>query len=200
MRTIFKNINYEKYYKELLPYLKKDKSKQYLTLIFTLGASIFFFLFAINPTVSTIVKLRKQISDAELVHQKLQEKILNLQNLSTQYQNLENDLQLINDAVPNNPEAPTLIAQLQSLGQQSNMRISNIAVSPINVDAPISTQSSTMNFELTGISTFDNLQKFLSDLTKMQRAISVNSMQVSKTQNGDQEIELIIQGSAYFKK
>ena len=200
MIKIFKNIKYEKYYKDILPYLRKEKNQQYFTVILTLGATIFFALFAINPTISTIVKLRREINDSRFVEKKLSEKINNLSNLSSEYQNIQKDLPFVLDAIPDKPEAPTLVAQIQSIAQESSVVISKFDVSSINLTAQDASMSSSFAFEITGQGDYENLQKFSSDLINIQRIISVNSLSITEDTQTDQNLEINIKGSAYFKK
>lgn len=199
MKKIFRGIKYEKYYKDLLPYLRKEKNQQYFTIILTLGASIFFALFAINPTLSTIAKLRREIKDSRFVEKRLSEKINNLSSLSTQYQNIQSDLPIILDAIPQKPEAPTLVAQIQSIAKDSSVEISKFDVAPVNLQAQNASTSSSFSFELTGQGNYDNLQRFMSDLINMQRVVSVDSISISKDVAGE-GLEINIKGSSYFKK
>ncbi len=199
MKSLIKTSNYEKYYKDLVPYFKKEKNQKYFTLILTVSASIFFFLFAINPTLSTIAKLKKQIVDAKFVEQKLSEKINNLSSLSQEYEAIKEDLPFILDAVPNSPQAPILVGQIQSLAQQSSITITDINISPVNLSSKDTLKSSLFTFEITGKSNYENSKKFLSDLINMQRAVSLDSIQISKSISAD-EVELVLKGKAYYKK
>ena len=200
MKNLFRSTNFEKYYKDLIPYFKKEKNQQYITLILTLSASIFFFIFAINPTLSTIANLKRQVSDAKFVEEKLSQKINNLSSLSLEYQTIKNDIPFILEAVPKNPEAPTLVAQIQALAEQSSIEVTKIEILPVDLNDRNATNSSSFFFELTGSSSFENIQKFLSSLTNMQRVISVDSIQISRIIKEGQGLELAVKGSAYFKK
>lgn len=200
MKHFFGNSNYEKYYKDLVPYIKKEKNQKYIAIILSLSASIFFLLFAVSPTVSTIVNLRKQISDATFVQQKLSEKINNISTLSQQYIQIQNDISYVVDAVPQNPQIPTLVGQIQAIGQQSSVSLSNVQVSPVALTSGGSANSSSFTFEITGNSSFANIQSFLSNLTSMQRAMSVIAIQISKNSNETDSLDFTIRGKAYFKK
>src|SRR3989344_6152026 len=131
MVTSLKKIKYEKYSKAILPYLKKEKNQKYLSAFLTIGASIFFILFAINPTISTIVKLRKEISDNKLLDKALTQKINNLSALNSSYEDIKADIPLIEDALPRKPDAPILVAQIQKLAQDSGLSIDSVTVSPM---------------------------------------------------------------------
>lgn len=199
MRNFLKTSNFDKYYKDLVPYFKKEKNQQYFTIILSLTASIFFIVFAINPTISTIVNLRKQLTDAQLVDEKLTQKINNLSSLSQQYQTIEGDIPLILDALPENPEAPTLVGQIQTIGENSSVQISDIEILPINLSVKNSTKSSSFEFNVTGVGSFANIQGFLENLISMQRAVSIKSIQFVENADGE-DLSFVIKGLAYFKK
>ena len=200
MKKMFKGIKYEKYYKDLLPYFKKEKNQRYFTIILTLGASIFFTLFAINPTLSTISKLRKELEDSKFVEQKLSQKINNLSSLSTGYQSIQKDIALIHDAIPLQPEAPLLVAQIQSIAQDSGVSVTELKVLPINLNSQSATVSSAFGFQLTVEANYEGLQTFTSNLTNMQRVVSIDGISITKTEDGDQNLEIDINGSAFYKK
>lgn len=200
MKNIFKNIKYDRYYKEILPYLKKEKNQQYFAVILTLGASIFFALFAINPTISTIAHLRREVLDSKSVEKKLSDKINNLSSLSQEYQNIQKDIPYILDAIPNKPESLILAAQIQSIAQSSAVTISDIEVSPMSLDVLESTNSSSLTFTLSANGSYEDIKKFVSSLIDMQRIVSVDAISVSKTDIADDKVNLSIKGSSYFKK
>ena len=200
MKKIFKNIKYDRYYKEILPYLKKEKNQQYFAVILTLGASIFFALFAINPTLSTIAHLRREVLDSKSVEKKLSDKISNLSSLSQEYQDIQRDIPYILDAVPNQPESLILTAQIQSIAQSSAITISNIEISPMSLDVLESTSSSSLIFDLSAEGSYENIKKFVLSLIDMQRIVSVDTISVSKADIENDKVELNIKGYSYFKK
>lgn len=200
MKLFSNNSNYDRYYKNLVPYLRKENSQKYFYIILSISASIFFLIFAINPTLTTIVNLRKQISDAKFVEARLSEKINNISSLTIQYNEIENDLPILFDAIPNNPNAPELVGQIRTLGQEAEVEITSVEVLPLILTAKISTSSSTFNFEVTGSSTFDNTQSFINNLINMQRVVSINSIQVSKSSKIEDEVDFNLSGFVFYKK
>lgn len=56
-------------YLQLLPNLKGEKTQKFTTLILTFFALSFFGLLAINPTISTISELNKELEDNKFVDQ-----------------------------------------------------------------------------------------------------------------------------------
>ncbi len=200
MKKVFKNIKYDRYYKEILPYLKKEKNQQYFAVILTLSASIFFALFAINPTLSTVTHLRREVLDSRSVNKKLSDKINNLSSLSQEYQVIQKDIPYILDAIPNQPESLVLTAQIQSIAQSSEIKLSNIEISPMSLDVPESTSSSSLIFALSADGSYESIKKFVSNLIDMQRIVSIDTISISKPEITIDEVRLSIKGSAHFKK
>lgn len=195
----FKNTNFDKYYKDFLPYIEKEKNQQYLTIILTFSASILFLLFAINPTLSTITNLKKQLEDSKFVKESFEKKINSLSTLSQEYNNLESDIPIILDAIPEKPEAPTLIAQIQSIAEKNSIQLTNLSVSPINLNSEKSTSSSEFTFEVGGSSNYSNINSFISDLTKMQRVIKIDTINIRKGSSADENLDMNLRGTTYYK-
>ncbi|OGH48212.1 MAG: hypothetical protein A3A51_04270 [Candidatus Levybacteria bacterium RIFCSPLOWO2_01_FULL_39_10] len=198
MKVYIKNVDYKKYYRQILPYLKKEKNQQYLFIILTLSASIFFALFAINPTLSTIVRLRREISDSQFVNEKLTQKVNNLSTLTSAYQDIEEEIPFLLDAVPANSDAPILVGQIQTLAEEHAVVFTNISISPINLKVDSATKSSVLNFELVGNATYENIYSFLRDLINMQRIVVVDGFSLSKNDESG-NLDINIKGSAYYK-
>src|SRR6266699_3633243 len=117
----FDNLSAAKYreYLKLLPDMQKENVRAITMLIFTFAALSFFGVFAINPTLSTIITLKKQLADSSFVAEQLLTKINNLSALQTKYNLLQNDLPVLLEAIPDNAAAPTLMGQVVGLAQLS---------------------------------------------------------------------------------
>ncbi len=199
MKNIFKKSNYEKYYKDFIPYIKKDKNKQYISIILTLGVSIFFLIFAINPTITTIVKLKKDLKDSEFVEQALEKKIANMSSLFQQREKIKSDIPLILEAVPQNPEATILFAQMQSIADSSSVNLTNESTTDVPLDYSNASDSASFNFQVTASGPYENVYEFLSNLTNMQRAVSIESININNSTQGD-GIDAAIIGTTFYKK
>lgn len=189
----------EKYSKAIMPYLKNTKNQNYLTIILTIGASIFFFLFAINPTISTISKLQKEIEDNKLLDQKMSQKINNLSSLTTSYAEIEDDIPFLKDAVPQNPSTTDLIGQIQTLASQANLTIGVVEISPVNLTS-LNPKINSFNLSITASGQFNDTSRFINDLISMQRALTITSTQITRSNGSDHSVIVNIKAVAYFKK
>lgn len=200
---ILKNIKRDRYAKflELMPNFKKEKAQKYTTIILTLSASIILGIFAVSPTLSTIVKLQKQLDDDKFVEQKLQEKINNLSILQQKYSALEDDLPIVYDAIPKSSQIPLLLAQLQGLANESNVKIVNFQTFPIGVskDNILNKRFSSFDYNIVIQGDYQSMIGLLDRLVDFQRILTINNISIGKSSGNTQSLQLSVKGSAYFK-
>lgn len=199
MKKDLKSIANYKYLESLID-IKNKRTVQFAYLTFTIIALIFFGIFAINPTLSTIAKLQKELSDNQFVDEQLQRKISNLSTLQSSYANIQNDLSVIDSAIPTNPQAPILIAQIQSIASSSNIAILSAQVLPVELGKQNSSQKyGSFSFTILGQGSQDNISQFISALSTMQRIISLDQITVTKKDDGTGNFQVSIRGSGIFK-
>ena len=91
---------YSAYLQKISRFYQKKEVKIYTNLIFSLLAISVFIFFAIRPAVSTILSLNKEIKDQKEVVKRMDQKIENLKRAQKKYRSIENDLYLIEQALP----------------------------------------------------------------------------------------------------
>lgn len=198
MNTL-ENIYQNRYFKSL-PFLKEKKTKEITTLILTLAALSIFGLFAISPTLATIANLRKQLSDNELVDQRLSEKIANLTLLSQKYNLLGKDLKLIFSSLPQKPDSPLFISQVESIASTSDVKLNRFQT--FQVEYFLSQkdlnryQIFTFSFDAQG--KYSNITNFLTSFVNFERVVTVDAISFNKSPDGGLSVN--VRGKAYFKK
>ncbi|MBI2613849.1 MAG: type 4a pilus biogenesis protein PilO [Candidatus Levybacteria bacterium] len=202
MQDIAQEIAKIKYFPKL-PYLSEERSHKFLTIALTLLALSFFGLFAINPTVSTILKLKKELSDSEFIHRELETKIKNLGILRNQYNNIQTDLPIVTDAITTQPDVHILFAQVQAASQRSNVKIKklqNFEVEVIKNEKTLNKDYYSYSFAIAGSGAFEDISDFVTTITNMQRVIDIDVFSISSaTTQASQSLEFNIQATAFFK-
>lgn len=197
-----KNIVKNKYFPNI-PYLNSEKNQKFFSIILTLCAISFFGFFAIKPTVSTILKLQKELSDNEFVLNQLEVKVKNLTELKKQYLNLQSDLPIINNAITIQPDVHLLFAQIQSIAQESNItirKLQNLEVEILKNNKSKNNNYSSYSFTITGSGSFEDIPKFVQTLTNMERVIGIDTFSINNiTDQNNESLGFDIQGFAYFK-
>lgn len=194
---ILKNLR-QRNYTDLFPALKEERVQKFTKLVLTLIALSFFGLIAINPTLSTIAQLNKELADDTFVDQNLTQKISNLSTLSDKYRSLEPDLPIILASVPKNPEIPTFAAQIQSVIKNSNLDLISFQTFEVELTSTLKTYSS-FSFALGTEGTYNDISKFLNSLTSMQRIITIDNVSLTKKSIGN-SLQLNLKGRAFFRE
>lgn len=183
---------------DILTRLGGEKSRNYTMLILTFIASSLFGFFAINPTVSTIVDLKRQVADSELVNQKLDEKRKNLIILQQKYTTINQEPILA--AIPKNPQISTLVGQIQNLARNNNLAISKLQTYTVQLPTEESKKDLSFAFSLEAQSnSSDSILRFLSILVDFNRIVTIDSVSVTKATDKSNTLQLTVRGKAYFK-
>jgi Tfp pilus assembly protein PilO len=203
MQNDLNNTNKNKY-SPFFPYLKQEKSQKFFGVVLTLCVLSFFGFFAIKPTVSTILKLRKEIEDNKFVLSQLENKIRNLSGLRKQYSILQEDLPIITSAITMQPDAQILLAQIQAIAQNSNISIKSLQNSEVEIERNDATPEKDYYpyaFSISGAGSFENISKFMKTLTNMERIVNIDNISINNTSNqNSNSSEFNIQGTTFFKK
>lgn len=194
---VLKNLR-QRNYTDLFPALKEERVQKFTKLVLTLIALSFFGLIAINPTLSTIAQLNKELADDTFVDQNLTQKISNLSTLSDKYRSLEPDLPIILMSVPKNPEIPTFAAQIQSVIKSSNLDLISFQTFEVELASTPKTYSS-FSFALATEGTYNDISKFLNLLTSMQRIIAIDNVSLTKKSVGN-SLQLNLKGRTFFRE
>ncbi len=162
-----------------------------------------FSLFAIRPTIKTILTLRQDIAEQESILSQLTEKSLNLEKSRQNYQALdETSKQQLVDLLPTNPEVADLIEELSTLALQNQASISGLQFQPIEIESKeqtainITLKELTFTFNLHG--DYQRLLQIINSLNSTKRLLSIDSIQLTKPQEAP--LVMSINGKAYFLK
>lgn len=186
--------------KGLPPIFQEERIQSFITIILTLATCSVFGLFAINPTISTIVNLRKQLEDDQLVDKKLAEKIANISILQGQYEVLQVDLPVVFSAIPSSHQIPQFIGQLRAIAQQNNVHIKTLQTFPVTLSLSVASTENSFTFSLEGDGEQDAISHFITSLASFERVITLDSISINKSNEQNTSTAFVdINGKAYFK-
>ena len=192
----------------LLAPLGEEKTKQYAMLVFTLLALSFFGIFAINPTITTIVELRKKLADSELANQQLEQKIAALSALLQEYGELEEQLPAVFAAIPQDPQTVRLLSQIQTMAEDHNITVTELKSLPVSLKADKKAKKlknaekdKSVSFTLEGQATYADFERFVADLTNFERIVTITQVTIAREGRNDSEVrEILITGKAYYQE
>lgn len=202
-KNFFANLSLVQYreYLKLLPKLKDEKAIAYTWLAFTLAALSFFGIFAINPTLSTIAELNKKLDDMQFVYQKYITKAKNLSILQDAYRSLSLDLPVVADAMPQKPEVPKLVAQMNTLLSRSNLQATSLKTMGVEITPErqlSNNDASSFAFTLQASGAYDDILSFVQSATHADRLITIETISISKDAKKN-VLFLDLRGRGYFK-
>lgn len=197
---ILQNLRQSKYL-ERFPALKQEKTQKFTSVVLTFIALSFFALFAINPTISTILTLRRELADNKFTEAQLTQKINNLSTLGRQYQQIEPDIPYVLAAMPQNPEISLLVAQMQTLARDSGVLLVGLQTFQVEVSTPKTAKKkySSFTFSLSAEGNYNNIFTLIDSISNMQRVVSLDIISINRKSDQTGTIQLSIKGTAYFK-
>lgn len=187
-------------YLEIFPGLKDKNTKKFTTLILTMIALIIFGFFAINPTLSTIAHLKKELKDNKEVTEKLDQKIKNLSILQQKYSSLSDDLPKIFSSIPQTPDITTFIGQLQTLSTQENIVITRLQTFEVELPKKDTSDYSQFTFSLGIEGSYENLLNFMTEMSDFDRIVTFDNLSIGKAAGSENVLQLDIKGKVYFKR
>jgi Tfp pilus assembly protein PilO len=154
--------------------------------IFTVFAVAFFGFMALNPTISTISSLQKQLQDSQKLNKALEDKIVAITNLDQEYRQKEQAIALVLQAIPLSPEVPIFTRKMEKLASQTSVSLSRLSIGsieiyPANKSTP-SLYSFTVNFSVSGQDA--NITSFIDRMVAIDRVIAVDSISRERKTEG----------------
>ncbi len=193
-------------------YNTKPNVRIYLELILSLGTIIVFALFAIKPTILTIIDINNEIKSKEVTIEKLDKKIADLQTVSGILQNQSENLLLINQSVPSNAELEKLVSQLEKLALNNSVQISSISSSDLLIKGknekarkesdfnPLPDNPNELPISFSATGDYQNLLSFLKSVEDLRRPIKFDTLifNTSKSIDDKKVLTLSISGRVPF--
>jgi Tfp pilus assembly protein PilO len=187
--------------------------KAFLELILTLAAVSFFALFALKPTILTIIELLREIDTKEKTVEQMNTKIQNLQQAQTLYIQEEARISLLETAIPDNPAPDLFVRQIEGLATSYPVNLLGITIGEVTLlgeekiqkskkgVSPLPEESKGISFSISIAGGYQGLVNFLSALEDMRRPVKIDALniispQVEETQN----LVLVVTGRTPYLK
>lgn len=186
----------------LVVYNSRPNLKAYLELILSLGTIVIFSIYAIKPTILTIVELNNEIKSKENTVLLLTQKISNLKIASNLLQKESQNLEIIDNAVPTGANVELLVKQIEKISLDNSVAIRNFSSANIflkgNSDKKVESEL-PVSFSITG--NYQNLFQFLQTIENLRRPFRIDSFVFNSNITADNEkfIVLTISGNVPYE-
>ena len=191
-------------------YKKKVELRAFLEIILSLSTIIIFLLFALKPTVLTIVSLLQQIKEKQATLSVLTQKVSDLQKASGLLQQNRASIQNVNVAVPSLPKPNILAGQVLGLAAKNSVEILGFSVNQITLVGPSVNKSHSdfkplpgsaeeMPFSISIRGPYPNLIAFIKDFENLRFAAKIDTLGInSSVKEGGVTIVTVISGRTPF--
>lgn len=186
---------YQKYFAFIQPVVNDPLLRVYFSLALSLFLITFLVIFALSPTVNTVLGLRKKIMDEEVIIAALDAKINALVAAGENYNQQATPLALLNQALPDKPYPDGLIANVLGTATVSGVTVSSLQFKPVALTGDDNTD---VNFSLSVAGSQIQLRDFLVKLENSLRYIRLGKMVV--VFNGENGPTVDGQVTGYFSR
>lgn len=190
--TLAVKNRFRRYYTDIAPIIKKPRVKASTSAVFSFLAISLFLWYAVRPTASTIIYLRREIEDKTTLNQQMEAKITSLIEAQTSYESIKDSLPLLEQALPHQPDAVILARQIRNIANISQASIAAIQIPgvPITTDhatpgAKIANQKPleeyTVNVVLSG--SYPAIKSFLENILLLRRITAIDQLSIKQDGN-----------------
>lgn len=204
-KTTFRR--YGRFYQSSRKYMQRKEVLVSTNVILTLFTISFFAAFAIRPTALTISRLWREIKDKQQVRQQLEEKIANLEEAQSVLSQVEEDLFLLDAAIPSSFEFSRFVRIIEYLIATHRLQLNSnlyqnieLYVSEKEASATaVAAQTHPLSIKMKGA--FTDIRSFVTDLERLDRIISINSITITPSRKQQREglfdLEVGIEAQTY---
>jgi len=207
-------LRYRSYFLNIVNvYKQRQDFKAFLELILTLATVSFFALFALKPTILTVIELLKEIDAKEKTVEKMNTKIQNLQQAQTLYVQEETKIKLLETAIPDDPAPDLFVRQIEGLATSYPVNLLGITIGEVTLLGeekvkkstdklqPLPEESKGINFSISIAGSYQGLVNFLSALEDMRRPVKIDALNIISPQLEEtQNLVLVVTGRTPYLK
>lgn len=196
------NPRFSRYYTYIKPVLRNPTIKTYSPIVFSMITIVIFGLFAVKPTISTIISLQKSIQEQSQVLDRLNQKAQNLSLGKSNYQNINpSTLIALNNLLPDKTDMPALIDNLNSLTSGLEASVSGLQFQPVDLlDQPVQLNKDSklheIDFTINLVGGYPQFNELLRRILGSSRLINIQSFNI--TRSAEDNLLLSLNAKAYF--
>lgn len=199
------------YDQRINPFVKSKHATAYSMVILSIFTIAFFGMFAIRPTLKTIVELKRQIEDNKQLDETLRKKIDSLVTAQEEYQFIKDFIPAINEALPEQPNIAKVLTKIEDLAAENQATISALQIQSIsfqNVPSGNNKKASTAIPQPTSIDvslkmagSYQQLISFLQGLFTMRREVDATFLELTPdATSANATLKLLLKINTYYLK
>ena len=192
-------------------YKQRADLRAFLEIILSLSTIVVFLLFALKPTVLTIISLLQEIKNKQTTVAALSQKIDNLQTAQDIFTQNQDSISNVNIAVGTAPQPDIIMQQVEGLANKDSVTILGASVAQVVIVGSVPTKKSSsdlkplpsdaneMPISISVKGNYANLTSFVKDFENLRIVTKIDTLIISST-NGEtgQIISVTITGRVPF--
>ncbi len=187
-------------------YKKRAELRAFLEIILSVSAIIIFSVFALKPTVLTIINLTQQIKEKRSTLNALNLKINNLETASTVFADNQNIIPDIDSAVSTSPKPEVFVKQIRGFAAKDSVAILGFSMGEVRIlgkdtgpkksaeFAPLPGGASEMPFSVSIKGDYASLLAFIQDFEKMRVVSKIDNLSISSSPAETGEVIVVVIG------
>lgn len=186
-------------------YNRRRDIRAFLEVILSLATIIIFIAFALRPTALTIISLYNQIQEKQKTLNSLTQKIRDLQTANAVFNQNQNFISDIDNAIFTNPEPDTVSEQILGLASKDGVSVLGISVGQVAFVGksivqrttsdvqPLPNNTLSMPLSISTRGAYSNTLTFIKDVENLRIPIKIDSLSInsSQTQSGNAIVGVI---------
>ena len=197
-------ISYKTFFIRYSEYLESPRAKSYFSLALTL-ITIIAMILIVQPALSYVSILKKNVNDAREIDKLLRLKIDNLQKAKANYNSISGDLFLFDLALPNSPDLTTYISYAENTAAASGVSLDSFQLSSLPLTPTETSTRETlslltikpMSYTARATGSYENIKAFIRALENFLRTTDIVSANFTKGQT-EESITVNLELKAYF--
>ena len=187
---------YQRYYTYIEPIVTDPIIRGYFSLAASLLLIAFLLVFALSPTINTIVTLRRKISDQQTIIKNLETKTRNLITAQENYNQAKVLIPALFIALPEDPTPQTIISGIISSASSSAVILGGLQFKNINLDKNLPGLV-TVELSVSMQGSPSQVRSFLGKMENTIRYVRITNLGVNNPVDS-QKISADIKGVGYF--
>lgn len=181
--------------KFLVTFYQKPVAQVSTELFFTIGATIFFAIFAIRPTIITMTELVKEIEDKREASEALKRKVAALSSVQNEYFSLQDQFYLLEETIPTDIHFQTILQSVEKTASDLQLSILSLQLQEVplpEAETLVFTKKTPVvaNITVTITGSYQQIRDFIDKTSQLRPLLSVDSVAVSSG-GGDSEQDFL---------
>jgi len=175
---------------------RRVKDYSYVIVFFLIFS--FFILFAIRPNLETAFGLQKELSELKKLNQNYEDAILHIINVQTILEKYRQQVPLLSDALPSNPQVNKVVDDLHIAASSSGLLLKRVDINEVNLKEIEEKQLRKFDVALQTTSDFETVKNFFTNLNSQRRLKMIDTLRIRQdsisTSGAELKIEFELSG------